>query len=71
MSTLAEIEAAVNALPEPQQEILLHRLEMKMRARNLEGGRLVMENGHAVLAAPPGAPAMTPQSVKALLADFP
>jgi hypothetical protein len=71
MSTLTEIEAAMDALPGPQQEMLLHRLEMKVRTRRPEGGRLVMENGHAVLVAPPGAPAMTPEAVKALLSDFP
>jgi hypothetical protein len=71
MSTLAEIETAVDSLPLAQQEALLHRLEMKVRARAAERGKLVIENGHAVLVAPPGAPAMTPELVKSLLADFP
>ncbi len=33
--------------------------------------RLVEKNGRKVLIAPPGAPPMTPEVVKALLADFP
>jgi len=71
MSTLTEIEAAVNALPWDEQMTLLRRMELKIRDAAPSRGRLVMENGHAVLAAPQGAPAMTPTLVKALLADFP
>ena len=33
--------------------------------------RLVEENGRKVLVAPPGALPMTPETVKALLSDFP
>jgi AbrB family looped-hinge helix DNA binding protein len=33
--------------------------------------RLVEKHGRKVLVAPPGAPPMTPEVVKALLADFP
>ena len=33
--------------------------------------RLVEKNGRKVLVAPPGAPPMTPEVVKSLLADFP
>lgn len=33
--------------------------------------RLVEKHGRKVLVAPPGAPPMTPEYVKALLADFP
>ena len=33
--------------------------------------RLVEENGRKVLVAPPGAPPMTPETVKTLLSDFP
>lgn len=33
--------------------------------------RLVEKRGRKVLVAPPGAPPMTPEVVKALLADFP
>jgi len=44
--------------------ILLER-EQPRRAR------LVEKNGRKVLVAPPGAPPMTPEVVKSLLADFP
>ena len=71
MSTLAEIEEAVDSLPQADQVALLRRIESKVRGATATGGRLVMENGRAVLAAPPGAPAMTPELVKSLLADFP
>jgi AbrB family looped-hinge helix DNA binding protein len=33
--------------------------------------RLIEKHGRKVLVAPPGAPPMTPEVVKALLADFP
>ncbi len=33
--------------------------------------KLVAKNGRKVLVAPPGAPPMTPELVKALLSDFP
>ena len=69
MSTLAEIEAAVEALPAAEQFILLHRLEVKMRERPQGRARLVMENGRAVLVAPPGAPEMTPELIRALRDD--
>ncbi len=36
-----------------------------------ESGKLVMEDGFAVLVAPPGAPEMTPELVKALRDDLP
>ena len=36
-----------------------------------ERAKLVEENGRKVLVAPPGAPPMTHDTVKALLADFP
>ena len=71
MSTLAEIEAAVDALPQADQVALLRRIELKVRGAMSTGGKLVMENGHAVLVVPPGSPAMTPELVKALLVDFP
>lgn len=35
------------------------------------GARLVKKNGRTVLVAPPGAPPMTTETIKALLADFP
>lgn len=73
MSTLAEIEAAVEALPEAEREVLLRRLISKVQppSEAQESAKVVMEDGFAVLVAPPGAPEMTPALVKSLLADFP
>lgn len=33
--------------------------------------KLIVERGQKVLVAPPGAPPMTPETVKAVLSDFP
>ncbi len=54
-----------------EQVALLRHIESKVRGAPATGGKLVMENGDAVLVAPPGAPAMTPEVVKTLLVDFP
>ena len=70
MSTLTEIEAAVEALPDAEREILLQRLAARPRQNPQESGKLVMEDGFAVLVAPPGAPEMTPELVKALRDDL-
>ena len=44
MSTLSEIEAAVDKLPHPEQEILLEHLARKLRARRVsEGSRAQRE----------------------------
>ena len=61
----------MDALPQAEQGALLRHIESKVRGAAATGGKLVVENSHAVLVAPPGAPAMTPEVVKALLADFP
>ena len=71
MSTLQEIEAAVDALSKAEQMALLHRIELKVRGDSSERGELVVENGRLALTAPAGAPVMTPDLVKAILADFP
>ena len=71
MSTLAEIEAAVDTLPAPQQMTLLRHLETKLRKASATAARLVLERGQPVLVAPPGAPPMTPDVVKAAPTDFP
>ena len=71
MSTLAEIEAAVDTLPTSQQVTLLRHSETKLRRATAASARLVLEGGQPVLVAPPGAPPMTPEVVKAALADFP
>jgi ethanolamine utilization microcompartment shell protein EutL len=69
MSSLAEIEAAVEALPDADREILLRRLVARSSSQAQTNATLVMEDGFAVLVAPPGAPEMTPELVKALQDD--
>lgn len=74
MTTLVEIEAAAEALPPEQKKELIRFLEAGLRPdqRALRGARLVDgPNGTLLLEAPPGAPAMTTEAVKQLLADFP
>ncbi|WP_042724959.1 hypothetical protein [Chthoniobacter flavus] len=69
--SLAEIESAVESLPAQEQELLLRHLTKKLYGGQSATATLVMENGRPVLVAPPGAPAMTSDMVKAALADFP
>jgi hypothetical protein len=71
MSTLAEIEAAVDTLTAPEQEQLLRTLRAKLSSRVAPAAQLVFEDGRAVLVAPPNAPPMTPEYVRVALADFP
>jgi len=71
MSTLSEIEAAVAALPDAEREVLVRRLVAQVEKSPLNKAKLVVENGFAVLVAPPGAPDMTPELVKALRDDLP
>ena len=56
MSTLAEIESAVESLPARQQELLLRHLEMKLHGRSTAVASLVLEEGRPVLVAPPRCP---------------
>ncbi len=69
--SLAEIESAVESLPAQEQELLLRHLTVKLYGGPSASATLVVENGRSVLVAPPGAPAMTSDMVKAALADFP
>ena len=74
MSTLVEIEAAAEVLPPEQKIELIRFLETGLRSgrRALRGARLVDgPKGTLLLEAPPGAPAMTTETVKQLLEDFP
>lgn len=74
MSTLAEIESAAEALPLEQKEELVRFLTARLRpaepstrrARLVEG-----PDGTLLLEAPPGAPPMTPETIKKMLEDFP
>ena len=58
---------------QPGDKVLLTLEGGKLVLQRDEPGhaRLVEENGRKVLVAPPGAPPMTPETVKTLLADFP
>jgi hypothetical protein len=69
MSTIAEIEAAVAALPAHERELLIRRLTSQPAPPDNARGKLVLDNGRHVMVAPPGAPALTPEFVKDFLAD--
>ena len=73
MSTLLEIEAAAEALPPEQKEKLLRFLAECLRAPEpgLRKARLVREGEDVLLEAAPGAPAMTVETVKRMLEDWP
>ncbi len=73
MSTLLEIEAAAEALSPAQQEELVRFLTARLRPSGAQSqkARLVREGDDVLLEAPPGAPPMTPQNVKQMLADWP
>jgi hypothetical protein len=74
MSTLAEIEAAAEALPPEQKTELIWFLAARLRpaAKPARGARLVSgPQGTLLLEAPPDAPPMTTERVKQLLEDFP
>ena len=74
MSTLAEIEAATEALPPEQQEELFRFLAARVRptAQSARRAKLVKgPSGTLLLEAAPGAPPMTTERVKQMLEDFP
>ena len=73
MSTLLEIEAAAEALPPEQQAELVRFLTTQLHssAPQSRKARLVRQGDDVLLEAPPGAPPMTPESVKRMLEDWP
>ena len=73
MDTLAEIEAAAASLPPEQKEELLRFLSASIQARAKKAGRarVVRLGNDVLLEASPGAPPMTPESVKRMLEDWP
>jgi hypothetical protein len=73
MSTLAEIEAATEALGRKEKEELLRFLAARLRRVDmpLAKARLVRDGDDVLLEAPPGAPPMTPEVVKRMLEDWP
>lgn len=74
MSTLAEIEAAADALSPEQKMRLLRFLETRLQVNSIVGraARLIDgPGGTLLLEAPLGAPPMTTARVKQMLEDFP
>jgi hypothetical protein len=72
MSTLAEIEAAADALSLEQKEELIRFLSARLRQPNeKQRARVVREGDDVLLEAPPGALPMTPDNVKRMLEDWP
>ncbi|MGI8838998.1 MAG: hypothetical protein ACR2H4_20525 [Pyrinomonadaceae bacterium] len=73
MNTLAEIEAAAEALPPEQKEELFRFLAQRLRRpdRQRRKARLLRQEDDALLEAPPDAPPMTPDNVKRMLEDWP
>ena len=73
MSTLLEIEAAAEALPPEQKEELFRFLAARLHHSDTrpQKARLVREGDDVLLEAPPGAPPMTPENVRAMLEDWP
>lgn len=74
MSTLAEIEAAAEALSPEQKAELIRFLTARLRSaeKPAQRARLVAgPNGTLLLEAPPDAPPMTTETVKRMLEDFP
>jgi hypothetical protein len=73
MATLAEIQAAAKALRREDQEALYRILgeELSCGEAAPRAARIVRSNGDVLLEAPPDAPPMTPEHVKALLETWP
>ena len=69
MSTLLEIEAATEALPQEQKAELLRFLATQLRSTRPPSprARLVRQGGDSLLEAAPGAPPMTLENVKRML----
>lgn len=74
MKRLAEIEAAAEALAPEEKAELIRFLETGLRGDGhptLQAQLVEGPEGTLLLEAPPGAPPMTTETVKALLEDFP
>jgi len=73
MITLLEIEAATEALP-PEQKVELFRFlgaHLRSARSPSQKARLVRQGSDTLLEAPPGAPPMTPETVRRMLEDWP
>jgi hypothetical protein len=73
MSTLAEIEAATETLPQEQKVELLCFIAASLRSTQLpqRNARMVRQGNDTLLEAPSGAPPMTPENVRRMLEDWP
>jgi hypothetical protein len=73
VNTLAEIETAAESLSLEQKRLLLRFLTERLGEGTATSGkaRLVRRDHDVLLAAPPGAPPMTPENVKRMLDDWP
>ena len=75
MSTLLEIETAAEKLPPEEKHTLLQHLAAHLGIGLPESSapqpRLVRRGDDVLLEAAPGAPLMTPQSVKHMLENWP
>jgi hypothetical protein len=73
MSTLLEIEAATEALSPEQKAELFRFLAARLHAVGSPSQKacLVREGIDTLLEAPPGAPPMTPETVRRMLENWP
>ena len=73
MSSLAEIESAAKQLPPAEQRKLVRSLSANLRSASLRKNHATGKpvGSDYLLAAPAGAPVMTPELVKQLLEDSP
>lgn len=73
MSTLAEIQAATEALPIKQQEELYRLLGERLRSATPQSRKahLVRRGNDSLLVAAPDAPPMTVENVRRILEDWP
>ena len=62
---------ALHLQPGDKVSFALEGEKLVLKRDEQKRARLVEKNGRKVLVAPPGAPPMTTEKVKALLADFP
>lgn len=66
-----EIRKALHLQPGDTVLLTLEPGRLILQRDEPKRAKLVTKNGRKVLQAPPGAPPMTPEMVKTLLADFP
>jgi AbrB family looped-hinge helix DNA binding protein len=65
------LREALHLRPGDRVTLTLEGSKLVVQRDEPDRATLVAENGRKVLVAPPGAPPMTAEAVKALLSDFP